>query len=90
MLQERDGVVAALRMQLRQRQQAMVAETSGQPVMVAAGQVEAENAQNVAGGVAALLTGPDLPSEYAMPSPEVSIRAAELEALWTSSASPAR
>ena len=90
-VQERDGVVAALRMQLRQRQQALTAQGSIEPALVAAGQfVQAQEAQPAKLDAALSRAASLIPNEHSMPAQQVSSRAAELEAVWSLSLDPAR
>ncbi|KAK9835663.1 hypothetical protein WJX74_005273 [Apatococcus lobatus] len=89
-LVERDGVVAALRMQLRQRQLTLSAERSLEPALVAAGQLEAQEGQAASLNVAPQQIGPDARSTSSMQSQKLSSRAAELDAIWCSPSSSAR
>ena len=85
-LQERDGVVAALRVQLKQRQRSLEAQESASPALVSAGSIAIQE-EAVALPSRAASTGSNQESLPILvpPQPGMSREASDLEAIWTSS-----
>ncbi len=84
-MQERDGVVAALRVQLRQRQTAIDAQQSVSPALVLASSIAAERETAASNGprVAYIGNEPDTYAPLLEELPGMSHEASELEAMWS-------
>ena len=84
-LQERDGVVAALRVQLRQRQAAMDAQQSASPALISASSIAAEEgaAFSNASRVGYIGNEPETYAPLLEELPGMSREASQLEAMWS-------